>query len=311
VANNWGLLAYAFVFIAATLIYLNSRTKALRKRQKELEQIVEERTADVVDEKNKVEEKNKIIETKQKEILDSILYAENIQRTLLANHDFVNETIPDSFVFFKPKDIVSGDFYWATKADEFFYLAVCDSTGHGVPGAFMSLLNISFLNEGINEKNIYEPQKVFDHVRQRLIENISQNGRKDGMDGILVCFDMKKNSICYAASNNAPILISNGQLIQLPMDKMPIGSGDKMESFKRFDVPYKKGDMFYIFTDGFADQFGGPKGKKFMNKQLQEIILENYKAPLKEQEQIIKTTFENWKGDLEQVDDVCIIGIKL
>ncbi len=307
----WAYLLYAFIFISVTLIYLNSRTKALRKRQKELEQTVIERTADVVDEKNKVEEKNRIIEIKQKEILDSITYAENIQRTLLANHDFVNETIPESFVFFKPKDIVSGDFYWATKVDDLFYLAVCDSTGHGVPGAFMSLLNISFLNEAINEKNIYEPQKVFDHVRQRLIDNISQNGRKDGMDGILLCFNMKKNSISYAASNNAPILISGGELTHLPMDKMPIGSGDRNEPFKQFDIPYKKGDMLYVFTDGYADQFGGPKGKKFMTKQLQEILFENYKAPLGEQEKMIRTAFEKWKGDLEQVDDVCIIGIRL
>ncbi|MCE3260834.1 MAG: hypothetical protein K0S12_2475 [Bacteroidetes bacterium] len=179
-----------------------------------------------------LEKQKSIIEEKQHEILDSIQYAKQIQKALIANHEMVNQTIPDSFVFFQPKDIVSGDFYWATsvEAGEFkssklkvpggasselqtpnsklFYLAVCDSTGHGVPGAFMSLLNISFLNEAIIEKQIIDPAAVFEHVRKRLIENISQSGRQDGMDGILICIDKTNGQITYSAANNPPLLVT-------------------------------------------------------------------------------------------------------
>ncbi|MDZ4665832.1 MAG: tetratricopeptide repeat protein [Bacteroidota bacterium] len=274
---------------------------------------------------------NALLAEKQKEILDSITYAENIQRTLIANHDFVNQTLPDSFVLYQPKAIVSGDFYWATSASsnqtfevfgskimlaptkerELFYLAVCDSTGHGVPGAFMSLLNISFLNEAIKEKNIRDPSKVFDHVRERLIDSISKGGRRDGMDGILLCFDLKNQMIYYVASNNAPVVISDGQLKHLPMDKMPVGSGEIEEPFKLFNVSYKKGDMLYLYTDGYADQFGGPQGKKFKYRQLSELLIEISPLPLSNQKSKLEQRFLGWKGELEQVDDVCVLGIRL
>jgi serine phosphatase RsbU (regulator of sigma subunit)/tetratricopeptide (TPR) repeat protein len=274
---------------------------------------------------------NALLAEKQKEIIDSITYAEEIQRTLIANHEFVNQTLPDSFVFYQPKAIVSGDFYWATSSNsdekfpvfgsdedvqrikerEFFYLAVCDSTGHGVPGAFMSLLNISFLNEAVKEKKIHDPSKVFDHVRTRLIESISKGGRKDGMDGILMCFDMKNQMIYYVASNNAPVVISNGELKHLPTDKMPVGDGEINEPFKLFNLTYKKGDMLYLYTDGYADQFGGPQGKKFKYRQLGELLCDVSSLPLETQKTCIEQRFFDWKGELEQVDDVCIIGIRL
>ncbi|MCE3229712.1 MAG: protein serine/threonine phosphatase [Bacteroidetes bacterium] len=232
-------------------------------------------------------EQKHIIEEKQKEIVDSINYALQIQKTLLANHDFVNQNIPDSFVVFKPKDIVSGDFYWAAQAERSaekeggirtvssssFYLAVCDSTGHGVPGAFMSLLNISFLNEAIKEKGLTRPGDVFEHVRKRLIERISQEGRKDGMDGILLCFDRTNNTLSYCAANNSPVLISENKLQQF--------------------------------------QFGGDKGKKFKYKQFEELLLSIHTLSCTEQAKIIDVRFEEWKGKLEQIDDVCVIGIRL
>ncbi len=286
----------------------------------------------IIEEQQKLTKvQNALLAEKQKEIIDSISYAENIQRTLIANHDFVNQTLPDSFVFYQPKAIVSGDFYWATSASsdqtfevfgsdkkpekikerELFYLAVCDSTGHGVPGAFMSLLNISFLNEAIKEKQIRDPSKVFEHVRERLIESISKDGRKDGMDGILICFDVKNKMIHYVASNNAPVVISNGELKHLPTDKMPVGSGETSEPFKLFNISYKKGDMLYLYTDGYADQFGGQQGKKFKYKQLGELLLDISSLPLDQQKIKIEQRFFGWKGDLEQVDDVCILGVRL
>jgi len=268
--------------------------------------------------KKLVEDKNQIIEEKQKEIIDSINYAKRIQYSLLAHEDFLKAHIPNHFVYFNPKDIVSGDFYWATKKDNKFYFAVCDSTGHGVPGAFMSLLNIGYLSEAINEKGIEKPNEIFNYVRQRLIDNISKDGQKDGFDGILICMEspsMEEKDgrlrITYAAANNKPLLINDGQVKELSSDRMPVGVGERKEEFNLFTIDVQPGDMLYLYTDGYADQFGGEKGKKFKYKTLNELILKHHTNELKEQHAILKSTFEAWRGNLEQVDDVCIVGIKL
>ena len=261
--------------------------------------------------KKLVEDKNQIIEEKQKEIIDSINYAKRIQYSLLAHQDFLNSHIPNHFIYFNPKDIVSGDFYWATKKDNKFYFAVCDSTGHGVPGAFMSLLNIGYLSEAINEKEILQPNEIFNYARQRLIDNISKDGQKDGFDGILICMDLLTKQITYSAANNKPILISNNVIQELPTDRMPVGVGERKEAFNLYTIDAKTGDTLYLYTDGYADQFGGTKGKKFKYKTLNELILTNYPKTLNEQQTILKSTFETWRGNLEQVDDVCVVGIKL
>jgi tetratricopeptide (TPR) repeat protein len=257
-----------------------------------------------------------IIEEKQKEILDSINYAKRIQYTLLAHTEFLNKHLKAHFILFKPKDIVSGDFYWATSVGSGqnaggnrFYLAVCDSTGHGVPGAFMSLLNTSFLSEAINEKNILEPHEVLNYVRKRLIESISREDQKDGFDGVLVCFDGDK--ISYSAANTSPIIISNGELLELPYDKMPVGQGERMNSFALHTVNYKKGDILYLGTDGYVDQFGGADGKKFKYRRLCETLKQNEGLNLNAQRMVLETTFNDWKGNLDQVDDVLLVGIRL
>lgn len=265
----------------------------------------------VAEEKTEVEKQKRIVEEKQKEILDSIHYAKRIQQTLLAHKDFLKEHLFEYFILFKPKDIVSGDFYWATRHGNKFYLAVCDSTGHGVPGAFMSLLNINFLNEAINEKNILEPDKIFDYVRERLIVSVNKDNQKDGFDGILLCFDLSLKTITYSAAHNAPVLVSENRWHELPKDKMPVGAGEITVKFSLFKLDYKSGDVLYVYTDGYADQFGGPKGKKFKYKQLEELIFKNSHLSMNQQEKILDAEFEAWRGNLEQVDDVCVIGIKL
>ncbi|MES2761208.1 MAG: SpoIIE family protein phosphatase [Bacteroidota bacterium] len=251
-----------------------------------------------------------IIEEKQKEITDSIHYAKRIQNTLLAHKDFVNKFIPDNFVLFKPKDIVSGDFYWAAEHNDKFYLAVCDSTGHGVPGAFMSLLNIGFLSEAIKEKDIAKPNEVFNYVRKRLIESMGNEGQKDGMDAVLICIDKKERSISYSAANNEPILLRNNELVKMPKDKMPVGHGEIIKDFNLYTINYKEGDLLYLYTDGFADQFGGPKGKKFKYKALNELLVSIHRLTLVEQHNQLNTKIADWMGSLEQVDDICIMGIK-
>ena len=274
--------------------------------------LTKQRTANkiIASQKQEVEKQKELVEEHQKEILDSIHYAKRIQNTLLAHQDFVDENLPDNFILFKPKDIVSGDFYWATKQGDNFYLAVCDSTGHGVPGAFMSLLNIGFLSEIINEKNILEPNEIFNHVRERLITSISKEGQKDGFDGVLLCINQRTKEVSYVAANNAPILISKNVLRELDKDRMPVGKGEKADSFKLHKVVVEKGDILYLYTDGYADQFGGPKGKKFKYKSLNDLLAKNSSLSLNTQSEILAKEFNSWKGDLEQVDDVCIIGIK-
>ena len=235
------------------------------------------------------------------------------------------ENLVNHFILFKPKDIVSGDFTWATfvpspsgrVGEGLFYIACCDSTGHGVPGAFMSLLNMGFLSEAIKERNILKPGEIFNYVRDRLIETIGKDEQQDGFDGIIICIDMsmpvraESRTITYAAANNSPLIIRNKEQIQLSCNKMPVGKGIKTDSFETFTLHYQKNDSLYLFTDGYPDQFGGPKGKKFKYKPLEELLLKNEPLSLEVQKEKLNTTFEDWKGNLEQVDDVCIIGIKL
>lgn len=252
------------------------------------------------------------IEVQKNEITDSIRYASRIQFASFTAPTYIRQHSPfDFFIFYKPKDIVSGDFYWATRKGEKFYIAVCDSTGHGVPGAFMSLLNISFLNEAINEKNITEPDLIFNYVRSRLIENLSQEEQKDGMDGVLLCIDLSARVITYAASYNEPVVAGADSVNTLMADKMPIGKGVRTEPFTRFVLDCKAGDMIYLFTDGFADQFGGPKGKKFKYKQLRRLMGECATLPLDQQSGKFDEAFETWRGNLEQVDDVTCIGLRI
>ncbi len=257
--------------------------------------------------KKTIEEQKHIVEEKQKEITDSINYAKRIQYSLLAHENILKENLNDFFILFQPKDIVSGDFYWCTKKGNDFYLAICDCTGHGVPGAFMSLLNISFLNEAITEKSITEPHLILNHVRKRLIENME--GSQDGMDAILVKFSGEK--IQYAAAHNRPVMIKNNSIEELTADKMPVGKGENDTSFTLFEIPVQKGNMLYFYTDGYADQFGGPKGKKFKYSNLQKLLLQNSSEKTEIQKTKLESVFSDWKENLEQVDDVCIIGIKL
>lgn len=233
-----------------------------------------------------------------------------IQQAIITNTEYINTHIPNNFIYFNPKDIVSGDFYWATKKENCFYFAVCDSTGHGVPGAFMSLLNIGYLSEAIIEKGIKQPNEIFNYVRQRLINTISNDGQKDGFDGILICLDFTTNQITFAAANNKPILIRNEKLFELESDRMPVGHGERKDDFKLYTIDIEKGDSLYIYTDGFADQFGGPKGKKLKYKPLNELLLANSSKTLSEQQQNLTEYFNEWRGTLEQVDDVCITGFK-
>jgi len=296
----WARMIYGIAALALIRGYTRWRTNSLKQRQKELVEEVQYATTEIRQQKELVEEAHK-------EITDSINYAKRIQFTLLANAELLSSNLTDFFVLFKPKDIVSGDFYWATKKDDVFWLAVCDCTGHGVPGSFMSLLNISFLSEAINEKDIDDPSEVLDFVRERLIKNME--GGRDGMDATLVRFSNGK--ITYAAANNAPMLIRSGEFIDLDADDMPVGRGVKTEPFRQFEVIPQKNDLILFITDGYADQFGGPKGKKFKLANLKQLLINSANLPTDDLKIKLEQSFANWKGDMEQVDDVCIIGLRI
>lgn len=305
-----------FFLLSVIIIYFllsfitQIQTKKLEREKLRLEAVIRERTREISNKNVELGLRNNIIEEKQKEILDSINYAKRIQYTLLAHKDVLQQNLSDYFLIFKPKDIVSGDFYWATQHNDKFYLAVCDSTGHGVPGAFMSLLNIGFLSEAIKEKDLLQPNEVLNYVRQRLIDTISKDEQKDGMDAILLCFDKVNGVVTYSAANNQAVIVKNNEIKLLFKDKMPVGKGESTKSFNLYTLDIVKGDTVYLYTDGFADQFGGPKGKKLKYKTLNELLLKNSSLHLSIQAELLTDEFIRWKGDLEQVDDVCLMGIK-
>lgn len=257
-----------------------------------------------------------IIQEKNREITDSIHSAKRIQHALLASESLLQKHLPEHFVLYKPKDIVSGDFYWANVIDNKFILITADCTGHGVPGAFMSLLNISYLNEAIIEKKINSPEKILDYVRGQVISSLNPEGSdfesKDGMDATLCVYDFKGLWLRFACANTPLWIVRKNDVIRFKPDKMPVGMHHgEQKPFTANTVGLRKGDIVYTFTDGYADQFGGTRGKKFKYKALKELLLSIQDKSMAEQKIILETTFEKWKAGLEQVDDVLVIGIRI
>jgi predicted ATPase/GAF domain-containing protein len=281
-----------------------------------LEKLVEIRTTQVVEQKDLIEEKAAELAARHKEITDSINYAERIQRAMLASKKLLDENLPEYFVLFKPKDVVSGDFYWATKLlNNNFILVTADSTGHGVAGAIMSIVNIACIKEAVS-KDIMSPDLLLNEIRKLVIESLkndgSSEGGKDGMDASLISFDFRNNVLHCASANNPVWIIRNGELIEVKADRFPIGKHDMNKTpFALQTIQLQKGDLIYTLTDGFPDQFGGPKGRKFMNRQLKDLLLSVSSEPMAAQQQKLETVFNSWKGEMEQIDDVCMIGIRV
>ena len=261
-------------------------------------------------------EQKLLVEAKHREISDSINYAERIQRSFLATTSLLDEYLGNYFVFFLPKDVVSGDFYWgAPLQNGRFCLVTADSTGHGVPGAIMSILNISSIEKAV-EQGLTEPDDILNHTRINIIERLkkdgSETGGKDGMDCSLIVFDFNTLTLTYAAGNIPIWLVRNGQLQEFPYDNMPIGKHDKdQQSFTQHQVQLQKGDMIYTFTDGLPDQFGGPLGKKYMYKQFKSLLVSISHLETAMQRAQISKAYYNWRGTTEQVDDITVIGVRV
>ncbi len=311
----WFRIAVILLVIILIGLFIRLRERNYRERQRVLETMVQERTKEVVDASNKIDQQIKLVELKNKEILDSITYAKRIQTAMLPSKQLLQTEFNEIFVYYQPKDIVAGDFYWFDKIGNKKLIAVADCTGHGVPGAMVSVVCNNALNRSIREYGMYEPAKLLNKTRELILSEFSKNldDMKDGMDISLALFDPESYILEWAGANN-PIWIlkkNSQEITEIKGDKQPIGVHINNNKYTNHSVQLEKGDLIYLLTDGFADQFGGPLGKKLKSAQLKQYIVSLNKISFNEQEKHLHNFFETWKGDQEQVDDVCLIGIEV
>lgn len=266
---------------------------------------------------NAIRQQKEELENHKKEITDSINYAKRIQESILPPDNYWKNCLPDSFIFYRPKDIVSGDFYWIEQKGDTICFAAVDCTGHGVPGALMSVVGFNLLTQAVNEMSLTVPSEILKHLDYGVTKTLRQSedgkGVKDGMDLSLCSLNLKTNELQYAGAYNSLYYVDGGIFKEVKSDKFPIGVNidGKVDNYTNHSFQLKKGDCVYLFSDGYADQFGGPKGKKFKYNQLKELLHKNYLLPIEVQKAELAKAFDAWKGDLEQVDDVVIIGVRV
>ncbi|HOU31167.1 MAG TPA: YfiR/HmsC family protein [Bacteroidales bacterium] len=314
-------LVIYFVIVALILVgvlaYFIFRAYKIKK---DANIALEEKNRLIMAQKDEIERQRDIaaaqrdqIAYQKKHITDSIMYAKRIQAALIPSLELFSDKL-EHFVLYKPLAIVSGDFYWVSTKDNLQVIIAADCTGHGVPGAFMSMLGVALLNEIVNEKNIFMPDQILNRLREEVIKSLKQvpdeESVKDGMDAAVCTIDFNNNVLYYSGANCPLYLIRGTELIHYRADKMPVAIHYKMQPFTLNTIELQKGDAFYIFSDGYADQFGGPAQKKFMTGKLKETLLEIASKPMLEQGEILDRIFEEWKGDNPQVDDVTLIGVR-
>lgn len=256
------------------------------------------------------------IAQQQKDILDDIRYSKRIQKAIFPTDDTLHELMDDFFILNMPHNIVSGDFYWGGKINDLNIIAVADCTGHEISGAFMTMAGIAFLNEILTRKSIYDAAGILFELRLLVMNLLKQKGEEgeaaDGLDITLIVFDEHKKMLQFAGANNPLYLIRNGELLIYKGDRMPIGIHMNFDKpFTNHNITLQKGDMIYLFTDGYADQFGGPKNKKFRYKQFQDLLIEIHNKPLNKQNEVLSRTIVDWMGDNKQIDDILILGFKV
>jgi serine phosphatase RsbU (regulator of sigma subunit) len=318
----WAYLLYTLTGIISFFAFIRWRERNLKARQKDLEIKVEEATVVIRKQRDEVEKQKEIaehrkeeVEEKNREILDSINYAKRIQTAILPPARVVKGFFNDSFVLYLPKDIVAGDFYWMEGKEDSVYFAACDCTGHGVPGAMVSVVCNTALNRSLHEFELREPGKIFDKTRELVLDNFVRSDEevKDGMDAVLCALNLKTKQLFWSGANR-PIWIyrkATREMEEKKADKQPIGMGYGNWPFSTHSLTLNEGDAIYIFTDGYADQFGGEKGKKLTIARFREFLLSIVHLPMEQQREELLRYHLDWRGQGEQVDDICIIGVRV
>jgi serine phosphatase RsbU (regulator of sigma subunit) len=319
------VLIVGLVMLVILSLFINSRLRIMRKQKF----IIEKQKDFLEKQRDSIALQKSILEEKNKEIFDSIVYAKRLQEAILPSKKLINSYFPNYYVYYQPKDIVAGDFYWLdtfpkdeagnflkpadTQIDpsQCVYFAVADCTGHGVPGAMISIFCSNALNRAVNEFYLIDPGKILDKVRDLVIETFAKSEIEvsDGMDISLCVFDFKTYNLYWAGANNPLWIVRNQEMFEYKPNRQPVGKYDKPTNFDTHQIQLQKGDKFYIFTDGLADQFGGDKGKKLKVKHLRELILAHQSNSMVTQVEMMERFFTMWKGHYEQIDDVCIIGV--
>ncbi len=336
--RNAFILGFILIFLFAIILFRNFRvikkSNTLLAEQKE--EIIEkneelnQQNEEIISQRDEIETQRDVVvgqkeqlEYIHNELTNSISYAENIQTALLPSPSFIDNVLDEYFVLYKPRDIVSGDFYWINKIDEKIIIIAADCTGHGVPGAFMSMLGISFLNDIINKQKVLQPGEILNSLRNNIISSLRQKEKsdiienetrvmvKDGLDMSVCVFDSKTNILLFAGANNPFYYIQNKEINIVKGDKMPVSIYYRLDNFKTHKIQLNKGDSFYLFTDGFADQFGGEMEKKFNYKRFRELLLSVNSYKMSEQKEQLNNTIEKWKGKTDQIDDILVLGIRI
>jgi serine phosphatase RsbU (regulator of sigma subunit) len=326
--------SYMVFFVLSMVAFIRWRTLSLKREKVALEFQVKERTKEIADQKNEIESQRDEIEAQRdevksqrdlvieqkNEIIDSINYAAKIQTAMLPPRAYFTELLNESFIFYRPRDIVSGDFYWIKQVNQCIVLVAADCTGHGIPGALMSMLGLSYLNEIVQRREITEANQILNELRSEVKFSLRQHGRsdeaKDGIDLALCVLDLKKMKMQFSGANNSLYLIRDvddvPELKEIKADRMPIGYyPGKDKSFTNQDIQLEIGDTFYIFSDGFIDQKGGPENKKFMTRKFKSLLLEIHELPMFEQKEILERTLLDWMGITPQMDDIMVIGVRI
>ena len=309
-------ILYSIAFILVLWIFIRWNTRRLIAEKEELEKIVKERTAEVVAQKDEIEVQKEQISIQNEEIKSSIHYASRIQGAILTPNEQIDQIFNEYFILFLPRDIVSGDFYWVSKVGSKKICVVADCTGHGVPGGFMSMLGMSFINQIVNKGAWTQAGDILNQLRASIIHALHQTGEvggsKDGMDIAIYVIDEATNTLEFSGANNPLIHIRGEELNHIKGDKMPIGIHMRAnESFATTTIQLEPSDCLYTFSDGYADQFGGPDQRKFMIKNLKDLLLEIHKKPMAEQHEILHKTLLDWHGDSPRIDDVVLMGVKI
>lgn len=302
---------------------LEKLVNQLKEYSEELEEKVKERTSEVVRQKDDLKKNlekigvlHQELKNKNIAITDSIEYAKLIQDALLPPEAYINELLHDNFILFKPKDIVSGDFYWVRQINEHIIIIAGDCSGHGVPGAFMSMLGISLINEIVRKRETTQANQVLNELRKELKRTLRQTGKKgeplEGMDMAICVINTRNNSMQYAGAYNSLYMIRDNKLTETVADRMPVGMYLKEEhTFTNHNIDIQTGDIFYIFSDGYADQFGGENNNKFSIKAFRNLLINIHQKTMIEQKRILNHSIEGWKKGYDQLDDILVMGFRI